>query len=110
MKQLFLQLSQAVSRYEEGCLLYDVYTQTRSKDVPNVVLHERYGLHAIDVRKVSENIKRYVNQTALNAHLQSDHFSVVAEALAKEDLLRAPLDLDDVFVERIGGKDKEVSP
>ena len=40
-------------------------------------------------------------------HLQSDHLMAVASALAQEDLLRVPLELDDVFVERIAGQSSE---
>ena len=47
--------------------------------------------------------QRYVDQNALDAHLRSDHFLVAASSLAQEDLLRVPLDFDDVFVERIAG-------
>ena len=42
VKQLFSDLAKAVATQEEGCQVYDVYTQTRSKDIPSIILHEKY--------------------------------------------------------------------
>jgi len=87
LKDLFSSLAANVLKFETGCLEYSVYVQERGKDGnPNLILHERY-----------------IDQAALDHHLQTSYFLEVAAAMGKEDMLRVNLDMAEVFVSPIAG-------
>ncbi|KAI9878971.1 MAG: hypothetical protein M1830_010025 [Pleopsidium flavum] len=86
VRQLFADLAKQVNENEKGCQQFSVYTQTKAKGTPNVILHERY-----------------VDQEAFNHHVQTPYFLVMAKAMVEEDLLRDPLEIEEACVALIAG-------
>jgi len=87
LKKNFSDLASNVLQFETGCLEYSVYVQKKGKDgVQNLILHERY-----------------VDQEALNHHLQTSYFLKAAAAMGQEEMLRVDLDMEEVFVVPVAG-------
>ena len=41
VQKLFSDIAAQVHANEQGCLAYEIYTQTQAKGTPNVIFHEK---------------------------------------------------------------------